>query len=181
MVSLIITAISLVIFIYATQPEELRDNRWVKIVFSTPAVWLIAQMATGGPAGGFMAVGCTLLLAFFWAPVISHYTSGWLLDQVQRFSTDEGGFRVDFSQARIHIDQRQFPESIKAVRHELRKDPKNYEGHLLLAGLYREMKQPSEAMAALAVILDNPAATEEQKRVARAGLEELRNELGAVN
>jgi hypothetical protein len=181
MASWIAAGISLAVFVGATQPEALRARRWGKIIPSVGLVWLIARLAVLGVAGGFLAVWLTVLLAFLWAPVISHYTSGWLLGWLCRFSSDEGGFRINYTAARIFAEERRFAEAIEAVRRELRKSPLDYEGHLLLAALHRELKQPLEAAAALAVVINNPAATEEQRNAARAGKEELRKEFAAAH
>lgn len=178
MIPLLIAGAAFVVFVLATRPEETRENRWVKIIPSTLLVWLAAALATAGVAGAFMAFLTFVLLTLIWAPVYSHYLSGGIMNLFHGFHTDEGGFRTDYSEARVKIDQGELAQAVKAVEHELRKDPVNYEGRLLLASLYRELGKPADAAAQLEVILRNPLATADQKRFALAGQEQLRHESG---
>ena len=180
MTAWILAAAAFGLMLWATHEEETRAQRWYKILPSVVAVWLMVKAAPNGTAGAFAAFGLGAIVAAVWSPVLSHHLSGWLLGQLHQFSTDTGGFRVDLTEARVWIEKGAYRRAIRCVKEELRKDARNYEALLLLATLHRELKEPAPAAAALDGILGNPAATDEQKRFARLGQDELRKEFGPL-
>ena len=144
-----------------TQPEELRRHRWLRILFSLPLIACALTFFLPFFIGG---IG---LLAIIWSDVLGHYTSGWFTDFLHRDISSETGMKPDFRYAKNHRRDGEPQKALAAIQHELGKDPKNFEGLLMLAETHEDLNQPGAALAQLAIILDNPEATEEQKEVAR--------------
>jgi hypothetical protein len=82
--------------------------------------------------------------------------------------------KADFHYARNHRRDGERDKAVACIRHELSKEPKNFEGLLLLAEIYEDLNEPAAALAQLNIIIDNPEATEEQKEVARQEQENCR-------
>lgn len=110
-----------------------------------------------------MFIGGLGILAVMWSDVLSHYTGGWITDILHTDVSSETGIKPDFRYARNHRRDGEWHKAIAAIRHELTKDPKNFEGLLLLSEIYKDLAKPGEAIKQLNTILENPDATPDQK------------------
>jgi tetratricopeptide (TPR) repeat protein len=95
----------------------------------------------------------------------------------------DAGLRAEFRYARSAKREGDLKEAIRLAQQELEKDPKNYEGLLLLAAIYEEMKIPDQAMLQLNAALSHPDVTDAQREFAQAEkdrLEQAQNRSSAV-
>ena len=145
---------------FLTQPEELRRYRWLRLLVSLPLFWCALTFFLPLFICG---VG---LLAVMWSDVLAHYLSGGLTNLLHRDITSETGIKADFHYARNHRRDGETQKAIAAIEHELKKEPANYEGLMLLAEIYQDLNQPEEALQRLQIIVDGPSATQDQKNYA---------------
>lgn len=167
-------AIALPLFLALSRPHEVRDSRWPRIAISLILVWTLAGLVVApvslGLAGGvFMFV----LLVFLWRHQLAYRVAVPVVNALYggRFG---GGFRPDFGAARSRAADGDVDTAMAMLREELEKDPLNYEGLMLLASAYQHKKLPDEAIRQAELILNNPAASADQKRIAEAMRQECR-------
>jgi hypothetical protein len=120
-----------------------------------------------GPMRRLPLLGGASFIVFMWADMISDIASGWLINILFGGGSSETGRFPDYHYAKNHRRDGERDKAIAAIQNELRKEPKNFEGRLLLAEIYQDLNQPKEALAQLHIILENPDATPDQKEVAR--------------
>jgi hypothetical protein len=162
------------VFLALSQPEEVRAGRWFKIAISVPLVWAMSLILQGGLSLGMIAFLFMLLtLGIVWCGNISHFLSVRIVHFLFDTNNPSMGFRPSFDYARTAIRDGELEEAVKLIKVELAKDPKNYEGRMLMTRVLDAMQVPAEAMAHLAVILENPEATDSQKQCALAEKERL--------
>jgi tetratricopeptide (TPR) repeat protein len=160
-VDIAVLAASIPVLFLLTQPEELRRHRWWRILASLPLIFCVLTFFLP------LFIAGLGILAVIWSDILSHYAGGWFSDFLHRDVSSETGIKPDFRYARNHRRDGERDQAIACIRHELGKDPKNFEGHLLLAEIYEDLNQPREALAQLEIIIDNTEATPDQKEVAR--------------
>src|SRR5262245_1572507 len=85
----------------------------------------------------------------------------------------DAGLRAEFRYARAAKRDGDLKEAIRLAKLELEKEPNNYEGLLLLAAIYEEIKMPDQAVVQLNAALSNPDVTDAQKEFAQAGKDRL--------
>ncbi len=156
-------------FLILSNPIELRSGRWLKIAISLPLVLgFIGGMSSGLNArGGLILISCIVALAFVWCANLSWFFAGSFANFFYSDISSPTGIRSDFRYAKIHRRDGELEQAVAAIEHELKKEPENFEGLILLAGVYNDMKQPEKAMAQLEIVSNAPGATEAQKEVAR--------------
>ena len=175
-IDLAVTLVALLVFLGVSQPLEVRSGRWWRIAISLAIVWSISGMFRQGP--GPHLIGAIVLLpvlAFVWMGNLAYFSSKWIVDSLLGFGVSKrslGGFRPDFRVARSLGRDGRLDEAIQLTQDELTKDPHNFEGLLLLATLYHEKGLFDQAMDQLAIIARNPAATVDQKKIAKDGLKQ---------
>lgn len=76
--------------------------------------------------------------------------------------------------ARSHLEDQAYDQALKCLFEELDKDPDNYEGNMLLAKVYKETRQPDEALAALNRIIKNPDVMPGQVDWAKEAIADLK-------
>jgi hypothetical protein len=171
--------ISLATMIVLTQPLDVREGRWWKITISLPLIWVVvAQLSAGlGLMGGIASILSIVLLGFIWSGTTSFHLSDSPVHLLHGQANIGAGHIADFKYARAKIKDRDFQEAVKLTLHELEKNPENFEGLILLAQLYFEMRHPAEALKQVESILHNPDATPEQIERATVAKIECLNEL----
>jgi len=80
--------------------------------------------------------------------------------------TQHSGAWPDFKGARSAASEGNLREAIRFTREELKKEPENYEGLMLLASLYVDEGSPEKAIESLGTILRCSNVTDEQRRSA---------------
>jgi len=153
-------AVCVVMFLL-TQPKELREHRLLRIGVSLALVGAALNL------GPIITVVVIAFLAFIWANVGSHYASGWVVNFLHRDVSSVTGIKPEYRFAKNHRRDGEIKEAVAAIEHELTKDPKNFEGLMLLAEIHEDLNQPEAALERLDVILRNPEATREQTELAR--------------
>jgi hypothetical protein len=133
-----------------------------------------AEMKKSGPLRRLPLLGGASFIVFMWADMISDIMSGWLINILFEGGSSETGRFPDYHYAKNHRRDGERDKAIAAIQNELRKDPRNFEGRMLLAEIYQDLSQPKEALAQLDIILANPDATPDQKEVARNERENCR-------
>jgi predicted Zn-dependent protease len=106
--------------------------------------------------------------------MVADFLSGWFVNFLYGGGFSQTGQHPDYRYAKNHRRDGERKEAVAAIQTELRKDPKNFEGLLMLAEIYEDLNQPAEAIAQLNIILENPDATPEQKEVAEHECENCR-------
>ncbi len=179
MAPLLICLVALAVMIALTRPIEVREGRRWKILVSLPLIWLITGAFSNGPRfiSGAAAILSITFLGFIWAGTIAHFASGSLVRMLQSDANLGAGHIPDFKYARARIEDGDLAGAITLTRHELEKNPGNYEGLFLLAQLYFESHQPDDALEQIEHILRNPDTTPEQAQRATAAKVECLNEL----
>jgi len=180
---IIIWVAAAVTFKLLTKPPELQGERKWK-----PGVshWLLFIFMIGLGVGAetvnlplpvleLAAAYAGFTLALMWAPNVASLGSNGLGSVLFGDGQAGGGFRTDYREARSLIDDGDLKGALKAVERELAKEPKDFEGRLLLATVYNNLKQPAKAAEQMDVILNNPEATDGQKADARKLQEEYLN------
>ena len=149
-----------------------REGRWRRILWSQPALLFLA--ATFHTYNVFHYVATLMLLFLIWREDLTWH--GARAFEALTFGSGHafGSRRAEFQFARSLARENDFGGALAAIREELEKDPQNYEGHILLATIYKELRQPDRALEALNVILENPNAMPGQIEFARSAAPELR-------
>jgi hypothetical protein len=181
----LICAAALIVFLFLSHPLELRSTRWRKILLSAPLVFLVAigMSSSLDFKLGLASVAGVVVLSFIWCGNLSWFFGGSFAGFFYGDISSPTGMGVNFRYAKNHRRDGELKQAIVAIEHELKKDPKNFEGLLLLAGVYQDLKQPEKALVQLAIVSNNPDATESQKEVARAEVkqcEQLQKHLAAA-
>ena len=158
------TVVALGIFLFLTHPLELREHRRLKIGVSLGLVFFLA-------GGGLITLLSIVFLGFLWCGNVAWFGSGCLTGFLHRDIRSGTGMRPHFRFAHNHRRDGEREEAIAATKHELEKDPKNFEGLMLLAGIYQDMNLPKEAMPHLEIILNNPDSSESQLQLARVEMD----------
>lgn len=160
-----------------TQPEELRANRWRRILLSLPFVILFSNTLAGNlrAARSFLAVFVLFLgvmaafaIAFIWRSVLAHYGAGAAGRLIYGDMNVRTGVRSDFRAAKSFYSHGELREAFQEVRAELKHDPLNYEGLLLLADLHLQSGFPAKALLELDRLLQNPRLTPAQHQFVTA-------------
>lgn len=156
-----------------SHPLELRSDRWLKVAFSVPLVFLIVTAMTSelDRGRGLRLIISVAVLGFVWCGNIACLCSGSFANFFHGDISSPTGMGLNFRYAKNHRRDGEIEQAIAAIEHELQKDPKNFEGLMLLAGVYQDMKQPEKALVQLEIVSNNSEATEAQKEVARAEIE----------
>lgn len=165
-------AVALVVMLAISAYPDAREGRWRRILWSQPALLYLA--ATFHSYNVLHYVATLMLLFFIWRQDLTWH--GAKAFEALTFGSGQafGSRRAEFQFARSLAEERDFDGALAAIRDELEKEPKNYEGHILLATIYKELRQPEPAMAALDVIIQNPEAMPDQIAFARSAIPELR-------
>jgi hypothetical protein len=182
---IVICAISLSLFLILSHPIELRSGRWLKIALSAPLVFLFAIGMSSGLdfKVGIVSTLSAIILAFIWRGNVAWFFSNSFAGFFYGDISSPTGIRPDFRYAKNHRRDGELEEAIAAIEHELIKDPKNFEGLMLLAGVYQDMKQPEKALVQLGIVSNNSDASESQKQLADAEnerCEQLKKHLAAA-
>jgi hypothetical protein len=150
---------------------EFRAGRWRKILFTAPAILLLAwgfDHAVAHQGDAFFTVGvfsgATILFALIWMPELTHIGASGFSHLLYGDGRAGGGFVPDYKDARWKIEEGNLEAAIKLTKDQLAKSPTDYEGLILLATLYNETDRPKEALAQLERILSNPLTTDTQRR-----------------
>lgn len=165
--ALIACLVTIALGTLATQPEELREYRWLKVAASMPLVLIISWASTDlNRVNACVAAFSFGALGFIWKAPIAH--AGSLLfvrllhGDMNRTTT---GFRAEFGAAKALRKHGDLDDAMRHTRAELEKDPFNYEGLLLLAQLQIDLDQPDRALQTVDLILEKTPLTEDQRRV----------------
>ncbi|MEK7686347.1 MAG: hypothetical protein AAB466_13090 [Verrucomicrobiota bacterium] len=173
--------VGLVLMLLLSHPLELRPRRWLKISLSLPVLIYAAYQLAYRPQSEGAAIGnvlqyvsCAGVGLALWGMNIA-----WLGAQlVNQFlfgsGRGGGGFRPDFREAKMFIKENDLEAAIKSLERELAKEPANYEGRMLLASIYHELKQPQKGLEQINFILANADATPGQIEAAHAAQHQLR-------
>ncbi len=113
------------------------------------------------------SLGAFGLLAITWAGNLAQWAAHHQVNFFYRDLHSITGLRPDFKFAHNHRRDGELDEAIKATKEELQKDPKNFEGLLMLAQMNLDLNKPTEAVEYIGIILNNHAATESQMELAR--------------
>ena len=162
-----VCAIALSVFFILTHPLELRSGRWLKIAFSTPLVLLFTVAISSGLdfKAGISAAFSATLLAFIWRGNVAWFLGDTFAGFFYGDISSPTGMSLNFRYAKNHRRDGEMEQAVTAIEHELKKDPKNFEGLMLLAAVYQDIKQPEKALVQLAIVSNNSEATESQKEV----------------
>ena len=144
-----------------------RADRWIRLTISLPLLFSVLQPTI--LAGFFIAA-----LAFIWCGPIAHLMTGPIMTALYGRGGQSAGPIPDFKFARAKIEDGKLQEAIKLAQWELTKNPTNYEGLILLAAIYQELKQPAKALAQVELIRQSADATDAQRDNARAAQTQLR-------
>ena len=164
---LIACVVVVVIGYFATQPEELRDHRRLKIALSIPPVLMITWAAVElNHANAYFGAFSFAILGFIWKSPIAYAGSllfvKLLQGDVNRVTT---GIRAEFGAAKALHKHGDLEDALRQTKAELEKDPFNYEGLLLLAQIYIDLDQPERALKTVDLILERSILTENQREV----------------
>jgi hypothetical protein len=178
---LIIWAILMVGLFLLTRPLELRRWRRLRLLASAPLVLAAARLPllvvgygrVDSLAFGILGILSLALLALLWTDVLSHHSAVKISGFIFGDGCGGGGFHPDYKDARACIEGNDFQGAIKCVEAELMKRPNDFEGRLLLAALYKELKQPGRGLPHVEIILGHAELTEPQKAQALAAQAEL--------
>lgn len=177
--ALIACLVTIVLGYLATQPEELRRLRWLKIAFSIPPALVIASASVGLDYGNaILAAFGFAILAFIWKSPIAYAGSlifvRLLQGDVNRVTT---GIRADFGAAKALHKHGDLDDALRHTKAELEKDPSNYEGLIFLAQLYVDLDEPDRALKTLNLLLASPSLTHAQRIAVTASREFLEQQL----
>jgi hypothetical protein len=168
-------AATVAIGLAVTHPLELRAWRWTRIGLSLPIVVLIVSIFCGLEGfRGYFAMWGFALLGFLWMEPMAYAAT----EGVQHiiFGDDtraSSGVRATFSGARALRRHGDLDEAIRLTEAELEKEPKSYEGLMLLSELFEETGEHGKAAAALEQLIDSGALTAEQRKCAQQRLGQL--------
>lgn len=172
---ILILAIAVMIMLGLSHPLELRPGRGLKTALSLPFVSvaaLVASLSASSPVGGLGQVMvyafCTIIVAVVWASNLAWFGARFFNHLLHGSERAGGGFRPDFTLVRHHVKEDDLDEAYRHLKEELDKDPKNYEGLLLLAQIRLNQKRVKDAVAALEIIINNSEATDVQRETARS-------------
>jgi hypothetical protein len=154
----LVIVVGVPIIYWSNRPEAEKRTAWARILRSIPLIGSVSS------------------LLFIWADMICDCVAGWLVNFLFEGGFSRTGQHPDYRLARLHRRDGERAEAMAAIRTELDKDAKNFEGRLMLAEIYEDMNQPKEAMEQIDIILNNPAATPDQKEVARNEREKCRRQ-----
>lgn len=165
--ALIVCMVVVVLGYFATQPEELREHRWLKMALSMPPVLMITWAAMElNHANAYFGAFSFAILGFVWKSPIAYAGSllfvKMLQGDVNRVTT---GIRAEFGAAKALHKHGDLEDALRQTKAELEKDPFNYEGLLLLAQLYIDLDQPERALKTMDLILEKSVLTENQREV----------------
>lgn len=164
-----------------SQPEELRRGRWVKMTLSMPVLIFLGWLLGFQPGNEATAIGNVTFYAggvvvfgLIWMRNFTWFGAQAFLRLTHGSGRAGGGFVPDYRAARARVDDGDYDQAIEYVKHELAKEPGNFEGLWLLAAIYQEQKKIPEAVQQLDLILACPTSTPEQIASARAAQQQLR-------
>jgi hypothetical protein len=150
----------------ATQPLELRHNRWWRIALSLPVVLLIVSVFWElAGIRGYFALWGVAILGFIWMGPMAHAATTLLQPILFGDLNRNSGIRAEFAGAKALRQHGDIAEALKLTEEELAKEPLNYEGLLLLAELCHESGHHSKAVKALDLLLTSRALTPAQRRL----------------
>ena len=172
---LVVCVVAGAVFLLLTRPAELSGERRWKTHISH-ILLIFAMLGLGArvaDAGGLEAVALAgsllslLGLGFLWAPNLTFLASRGATSLLYGDGEGGGGFRTDFREARLRIREGEWNGAVKLIELELTKEPKDFEGLRLLAEACGQLKMFEKAQAQMETILNNPAATDDQKAWAK--------------
>ena len=166
----------IVLMLAVSHPAPLRKGRWWKMLVSLPVLgamgWLFDQAS---PASVQPLVACVIVFALIWLNNFTWFGAEAMhLVVYGRRNQGGGGFVPDYRGARSRVEDGDYEQAIEYVKFELAKEPGNFEGLWLLAAIYQELRQPTQALEAVDRILACPTSTPEQLAAARGAQLQLR-------
>ena len=155
------------VLIWLMRAEDPPKGTWFRFLITLVAVWNIAdswqgQLSMAMGKGVFLLAG----VVFLWMPYYGRRLSAAFAKYIYSIPQKRGAFRPDYQEARSAAEIGDIQRAFELIRDELEKEPRNFEGLMLLASGLQSQKEPEKAMMAMKKILDNPDATPEQKRLA---------------
>ena len=162
----------------ATQHHELRAFRWLKIAVSLPLVVLIASVFDEmSGAGGWFALWPVALLGFIWKSPLAHLASAGVSRLIYGDLNRSTGIRAEFGGPKALLQHGDLEDALRVTLQELEKEPRNYEGGLLLSEIHQAMDQPKLAAKALERLLGSGGLTADQKHTVSARLAGIEDRL----
>lgn len=158
-----------------TQPEELRRDRWLKILLSIPVVIIItAGFYHLSAITGIFALFFTAVFAFIWKSPFAHFLAIGV-SKIIFEGNSRTGIHADIPGARALARHGDLDQAIAHLEAELEKEPFHYEGLLLLADGYKQRRQPERARKALLKLLKSPDLNADQQMLVEKELASLQN------
>jgi hypothetical protein len=104
---------------------------------------------------------------FAWlADIVANKASKGLVGFLNSEPDETSGAWADFRAARSWAKDGEIKKAIALTKAELKKEPDNFEGLILLGSLYADANSPKRALEATETLLRSPNLTPEQKQAA---------------
>lgn len=168
-------AATIVLGYAATQPEELRQFRWLKIGLSMPPVLVITSAVIQlGAINAYFSAFSFAILAFIWRSPIAHAGSLVFMRLIQGdVNRVTSGVRAEFGAAKALRKHGDLDDALRQTKAEHEKEPYNYEGLILLAQIYLDLEDIEAARRSLDLVLRRSVLTPEQRTAVRSSYEAL--------